>query len=215
MAYMTGPELLAYIKESFKRTDKDTELYEAITDTIMDMKIKFTPEDFKVVAYTDGISALGEYYFQLPSNFGYLIGDVKILDGSNSRPLDKISKTTYDQYVANPSFSDITKSMPECFCIYGGQIYLYPVPDSLDYQYELNYTVEDATTVDADSTTVDFSNLYRECLKYGAMSRMYVDLENDAEAQKYLTLYDKTLQLIVDRDTKNVKAVPVVTYQDL
>ena len=212
---MTGAELLTYIKETFKRTDKNSELYEAITDTIMDMKIKFTPETFKVISYTSGIDTLGEYYYELPANFGYLIGRIKILDGNDSYPLDKISKTTYDQYQANPAFTGVNTSKPQAFCIYGNQVYLYPVPDSLDYQYEMNYTEEDATVVAADTADVDFSDRYRECLKYGVLARMYIDLQDDQEAMKYNQLYENALGLIIAREDKNLEVVTNVTYHDL
>lgn len=212
---MTGAELLTYCKETFKRTDKDSELYKAITDTIMDMKIRFTPEDFKVISYTSGVDVIGEYYYELPDNFGYLIGRIKILDGSDSYPLGKISKSTYDQYQANPAFSGVNTSKPQAFCIYGNQVYLYPVPDSLDYQYEMNYTEEDATVVDANTAYVDFSDRYRECLKYGTLARMYIDLQDDQEAMKYNQLYDNSLNLIISREEKNLEVVTNVIYHDL
>lgn len=41
MDLMTGSELYDYIVRTFKRTDKETEIYEAITDTILDLQVRF------------------------------------------------------------------------------------------------------------------------------------------------------------------------------
>ena len=43
---MTGLEMYNYVLQTFKRTDKSTAIYQAITDTIMDIKIRFLSEDF-------------------------------------------------------------------------------------------------------------------------------------------------------------------------
>lgn len=212
---MTGAELLTYIKKTFKRTDKDTELYEAITETIMDIKIAFNPEQFKTIGYTAGIDTIGEYSFTLPTNFGHLIGDIKILDGTSSYALEKLSKSSYDRLEANPSYSGVDTSKPTHFCIYGGQVFLYPVPDSLDYQYELNYTEEDATEVTAVTAVVDFTDRHRDTLKYGVLSRMYIDLGIDDEAMKFTNLYNQSLGKIITNDEDNIAASGSVKYNDL
>ena len=35
---MLGSDFAAYLKRTFKRTDKDTEIYEAMTDVVMELK---------------------------------------------------------------------------------------------------------------------------------------------------------------------------------
>ena len=76
----TGAEMLAYVKRKFKRPDKDTEIYEAATDTIADMRLQILSEDYKEEAYISGISSLGDYRIALPSDFGHIIGDVTVTD---------------------------------------------------------------------------------------------------------------------------------------
>jgi hypothetical protein len=85
MDKMSGTEFYNYVLRTFKRTDKSQEVYDAITDTIMDMAERFGFEDAKVEAYTAaGITSLGDYKLDLPPNFGRLIGDVRFSDGDTS-----------------------------------------------------------------------------------------------------------------------------------
>ena len=211
---MTGSELYDYILRTFKRTDKSTELYETISQIIMDMKIQFNSEAFKTIGYTAGIDTLGEYSFSLPDNFGHLIGDVKLLDGTDSYPLKKVTKPSYDKLEANPEYANSWRGTPTHYCVYAKQIFIYPVPDSLDYQYELNYTEEDATAVVAGTAIVDFTDRYADAIKYGVLSRMYLDLGLDDEGLKYKNLYDTALSKIIQNDEDNIKAQGFVRYRD-
>lgn len=67
MDKMTGSDFHDYVVRTFKRTDKTTEVYDAITDTIVDMCERMDFEDTKVEAYTTaGITTLGDYKIDLP-----------------------------------------------------------------------------------------------------------------------------------------------------
>ena len=57
---MTGAEWKAYVLKKFKRNDKDTELFQATTDTIADMRLQFDSEDYKEEAMLQGL-LLGDY----------------------------------------------------------------------------------------------------------------------------------------------------------
>jgi len=96
---MTGQEFRDYIVRTFKRTDKDTEIYEAITDMVMDFKLNYFFEDFKSSDETLVIAGLGDYKIDLSSlAIGHIIGKVRILDDDGgSGALNKLSKETYDR----------------------------------------------------------------------------------------------------------------------
>ena len=93
MDKMTGSEFHDYVLRTFKRTDKTAEIYDAITDTILDMCERAGFEDTKVEAYTTGgITTLGDYKIDLPSDVGRLIGDVRWSDQDNPRTMTRLSK---------------------------------------------------------------------------------------------------------------------------
>lgn len=66
MDKMTGAEFHDYVVRTFKRTDKSDEIYDAITDTVIDMCERMDFEDTKVEAYTaGGITAMGDYKLEI------------------------------------------------------------------------------------------------------------------------------------------------------
>lgn len=78
---MTGANFLAYVKQTFKRTDKDAEIYTAVADTVMDMRSRMLSDNHSAVSSAlTGISTIGDYELNLPTDFGHLIGDVLIKD---------------------------------------------------------------------------------------------------------------------------------------
>ena len=59
---MTGSDFLTYVKRKFPRSDKDTELYEAMTDIVSDIKYAVKTEDAKEEAYVASISTIGDIF---------------------------------------------------------------------------------------------------------------------------------------------------------
>jgi len=213
---MTGSEVYNYILSTFKRTDKSTEVYQAITDTCRDVRLRYSFEDTKVIGISTPISALGEYKFLLPDDFGHLITDIRIIDADDSYPLKKISKQEYDDLLPNPSSTTVSKSKPTKYCIYGGYVYLYGVPDDVSYQYEVDYASEDEVEVSSITDDVAFSNRYRELLKFGILYRLYRDLGFDNESTKWLSLYETEIQKIIRKDERNTQSnKDCVKYQGI
>ena len=83
---MTGAEFLTYVRSTFRRTDKDAQIYEATLDTIMDMRLRFNSEDFKYEAYAT-IADIGDYKMTLPDDFAHLIGEITMEDTAISSQL--------------------------------------------------------------------------------------------------------------------------------
>jgi len=208
---MLGSDLYAYILRTLIRTDKSTEAYDAMTDTIKDIKRQCKLEEEKKVSAALSISTLGEYTISLPSDFGEIIGDnVRMVDGSDSYNLARISKTELDRLESNPDYASVTKSKPSYFCIFNDKLYLYPVPDSISYSYYLNYAIGTETDVTSATTDVTFSADNRELLKYGVLYRIYRDLENNEEAAKWKVLYDNEMIIMQNRDNRNSQPATIV-----
>jgi len=211
---MTGAEALAYVKRKFLRTDKDTEIYEALTDVISDMNVRFKSEDYKEETYVAGISTVGEYQIALPSDFGHLTGNISIIDtaGDEYYPeLQKISKNLYDLKYPDRLLSDTGKmnlSTPREFCIYAGQIYIGPVPDLTTYQYQLNYTTENTAAITSLTDPVRFTSelRHRNILRNGVLFELHDGLGNYEEAAYYKSLYLADLQAIIDMERINSSA---------
>lgn len=208
MDLMTGVDLYGYILRTFKRTDKETEVYEAITDTILDLQVRFGFDAQKVEAYTTaGITALGDYKLDLPDDFGAIIGDVRFSDGNASWTLEKLSKLEFNNKFPDPDDDDAITGQPTHFCVFGGQILLGPVPDRTDYIYQLDYATVLEEAITSAAASVPFSDIGRECLRYGSLGRLYDALDEDGLATKNYTLYEKEFQKLKTRDQRNEQEV--------
>lgn len=212
---MTGSDFYAYILRVFKRTDKETDVYEAITDTIMEIKARFISDDFKTIVSNLVISALGNYTIDLPTDFGHIIGDVIILEnGQGSYPLHKRTKETFDRLYPHPADTTIVRSKPTDFCLFGGKIYLGPVPDSVaNYAYKLSYTTEAETAVTSATAAVPFTDRFRWIIRDMVLEKLYAGLGFDAEAQKFKVRGEEGLSLMVGNDVFNTDTIEAVDYQ--
>lgn len=214
---MTGSDFYDYCKRVFKRTDKETEFYECLTDVIMDIKLLFEWEDFKEEAYSSGISSIGDYKFSLPSDFGHLIGDVVWRDSyTNSQPLFKLSKSRYDELYPYPSASDYKTGIPQHYCIYGKEIFIGPAPDSTSYTYLINYTTEAATAMTSATTSVPFTDSYRWVIRDVLLGEFYdLYLNQFDKANYYKQKGQIGIEKMVANERNDVNAATVVAYQDI
>lgn len=215
MAKMTGSELYDYILEAFKRTDKETEVYEAITDVIRDMKERYFFEAFKEEDKTLSISSLGDYTIALPDDTGHLIGSVVVIDGTSSKPLDKVSKEEYDRLYPNPDASDVSMAKPSVFCIYGDTIYLGAVPDSTSYTYKINISTKSATPVTSSTTEVDFTEYHRHTVKRYVLANLFDDLGMKDVADSWRAKGDRGFTILVASEKNKTRAPRKQRINDL
>jgi len=221
MAAMSGSNFYAYVLRVFKRTDKETEVYEAMTDAIMDIKLRYMFEDYKQESYIAGTYLTGDgtvgYKIDLPSDFGHLIGDVIFIDDQGDRKtLNKRSKEYCDRVWKNPedTTGQVT-GVPKDFCIFSGQLMVFPTPDNTAYKYQINYSTEAATTITSSTTAVPFTARYREYLRAAVLMRLDAGMGFDEEAAKWKVLAEEGIALMVANDEFNIKAVQTVGYNDL
>lgn len=194
-----------YIVRTFKRTDKTTELYEATNEAIAEIRRTIrTAREEKEVVITDQISTLGQYKMDVETDFGLSISDVFIRDESESVLLVQISKAMFDAKYSRFGTSSGHRRKPKHWCLFGGEIYVGPVPDSVDYEYLKSYAKDDHVLVTAATVSVPFTTTeYREILKHGVLMRLYSLVENDVQAQKYAAFWKKGLQEMEMREDRN------------
>lgn len=211
---MTGSDFRDYIVRTFKRTDKDTEIYEAMTDVVMDIKIALKAEDFKTESITLTIPVSGNYTVAVPADFGHMIGVLTLVNpAGGSWPLIKRSKEIYDDIYPYQHETVSIKGAPKDFCLYGNTFYIGPKPDLTTYKYQLNYTTETATAMVAGTTSVPFTARYRQYVKDMILARLYFDLDDDEKASKYTQLGQVGLGKIIANEMYNTDAPAVTRYQ--
>jgi hypothetical protein len=208
---MDGATFNTYVLNKFIRTDKTTQLYEATTDTIALMRIKFNADNYKEEAYLAGISTSGDYKLGVPTDFGQIIGLVRVTETDSDQDypnLNKISKLEFDERYPDSvltSASSKNLGVPRDFCVYAQQILIGPVPDKTTYRYYINYTTEDATDVDASTDPVPFTAelRHRNVLRNGVLFELNDGLENFEEASYYKSLFLDGLNDIILQEARN------------
>lgn len=214
---MTGQEFRDYVVNNFKRTDKDTELYEHTTDVVNEMLMRLDgAEDYKEEGYTTGINTLGEYQMELPSDFGHIIGDVRLTNPTTNQEyssLVKISKSSFDKAFADRDLTNgSNRGVPVCFCIYANRIYLGPVPDSINYEYQINYVTRLTSNVTSATTSVPFTDKYRHIVRNGVLAELHAGMENVAESQFYKLKYEEGLEYLKGKDFHNTASNENIVY---
>jgi hypothetical protein len=207
---MTGANFLAYVKQIFKRTDKDTEIYTAVADAVMDMRSRMISEDaLKVSAALTGCTTIGSYTLTLPTDFGHLIGDVLIKDTAADDvylPLTRISKPEWDikynQALATAVGNRLTGT-PLHYCLFGGVIYIGSPVDKTTYEFKINYSLEDEPTYTAVTATIPFTDQFREVVRAGTLQRMFREVGNYPESDIWGAVYIDGVMNIIENDDFN------------
>jgi len=162
---------LTYVKQDFKRDDKDTEITQAYNDIIDLVASKHPLEGLKFTSYVPTVLKQPDY--PLPSNCNHLIHPVKLLEGLTSTdkgyPLEKISKEEYDERYPNAKrTSPDSTGKPGRYCIYFKAILIGPFPDASTYYLEIDWT-KYATELSANSDVHALGNNWDLVLKWGVL----------------------------------------------
>jgi hypothetical protein len=200
---MTGAEWLTYlIGRGFVRTDKNTEIFRATVDAIQEMRRLFDFDEAKEeVSITDTLTTLGEYKLDLDSDFGRVIG-LKVEDGTDGSGLTKVSKERFDELYPNIPADTSDRGYPMHYCIFGGQILIGPVPDSISYVYRVTHSIR-AGSVDSTTVGVPFTALYRSILACNVLSRLYEDLDEFDKSVHYRGRYEAEMPGAVRKERIN------------
>lgn len=207
---MTGANFLSYVLQVLKRTDKNAEVYTAMADTVMDMRSRMiSDESSKVSTALAGISALGDYILDLPSDFGHLIGDVLIKDTSADDvylPLNRISKSEWDvkynQALATSVGNRLTGT-PVDYCFFAKKIYVGSPVDKTTYEFKINYSSEDAPTYTGATLSIPFTDQFREVVRAGVLQRMFREIGNYPESDIWGAVYIDGVMNVIENDDFN------------
>jgi hypothetical protein len=199
---MTGSDWRDYVLRSgFKRTDKDTELYEATTDAVQEYRRRFMFDEAATDSTTtDTITVAGDFKLNIESDFGMILG-VSVEDSDTGMPLIKVSKAEYDNLYPSVNVDNDT-GYPRHYCIYGGQIYIGPIPDRTTYLFRLNYCKR-AGTITSSTTGVPFTDVYRDMLCDNVLGRLNKGLEEFDKANYYLSSAETYFKQAISRENQN------------
>lgn len=200
---MTASDFYAYVlRKGFKRTDKSTEVYEAITDAVQELRARFMFDEAGTDATTtDTIATLGDYKLSLESDFGMIL-TVTLQDGEDATPLVKLTKDEFNAIYPYAANDTTFRGYPQHYCIYAGQIYLGPTPDSVSYTYRLAYSKR-AGTVDSTTAAVPFTDVYREMLANLVLAKLYAGLEDYDKAGWHRQEHESMFLAATRRERKN------------
>jgi hypothetical protein len=189
------------LRGGFKRTDKDTEIYEETTDAIQEMRRRFMFDEAEIeTTTTDTISVLGDFKINVESDFGLLLG-VTIEDGQNATPLIKKTKSEFDNIYPDINVTS-DRGYPLHFTIYKGQIQIGPIPDQVSYSYRITYSSR-AGTITSSTTSVPFTALYRDVLRDNVLSRLYKLMDEYDKSGQLRQSFEFGFDQAVSRERKN------------
>lgn len=214
---MSGDDWLTYVVRAFKRTDKEDEIFDATKDIIDDMRLKIIfPEDETDGDVTDTIDTLGDYRLSLEGDLGHFLSNIVLVDGDFGFTLNKVSKAEYDRLYTGFGTSSSAQARPRDYCLFGDNILLGPVPDSIDYVYKISYASDDLASYDSDSASIPFTNKYRRILRWGVLAFLFSDIvKNDDQAAKFGTLYETGLKKIENRIDRNRVSIVRTRYRGI
>lgn len=199
---MSGSDFYDYLlRLGFKRTDKATEVYEAITDAIQIMRRRFSFDEAKTEkTSTDTITTLGDFKVSIESDLGLLRG-VVLEDGTTAVPLIQRTKEQYDDLYPDANVT-ADRGYPKHYCVFAGSVYIGPIPDAVTYAYRLSYSMR-AGTVTSSTTGVPFTNVYRDILANLTLSRLWAALEEYDKAGYHESEYEREMDEALSRERKN------------
>lgn len=212
---MTGADFYTYVLETFKRTDKSTEIYKAINDAVQTIVQTYPFEDYKSASYNATIPVLGNYTFDLPADFDQLVGEIQMIDGSIGGQLTQISRSEYQRMFADNLYDSPFSGWPTHYNIFGGKVYVGPVPDNTAINYYFDYTLDPSTPITSVTASVPFTNINRKMLKHMTLSNLYNDLEEFDLADQHFSDFQIQYDLLVTKEEKITNPYNRVNYRDI
>jgi len=199
---MSGSDFRDYIlRLGLIRTDKDTEVYEAISDATQILRREFGWDEAKTeITTTDTIVSLGDFKVSVESDLGIIRG-VVLEDGTNTSPLVQKTKLEFDQIYPDINVT-ANRGYPRHFTVYGGNIYFGPIPDQTSYVYRVTYT-KDGETITSGTASVPFTDYYRDLLADLTLHRVYFGLGETQLSSDHFSRYLLELENAKRREKQN------------
>ena len=182
--------LRTYVKRDFKRTDKDTEITQAINDMIMWVASLMPHGNYKYQSWIYTISGREDY--SIPSTLIHLIHPIKYIygaSGSNSGyPMDHLTKQEYDVVQPNPNGGYAATGAPSYYTVFSRSILVGPLPNTSSDILEINWAKK-PVALSADADLPDLGSEWDEVIKQGAQEKLYAGIGMIEEANYWGGLY--------------------------
>lgn len=179
-----------YVKYDFKRTDKDTEIVQALNDSMTAIAIKMPHSAYKYQSYKPTRVGIEDY--QLPENIIHLRHPIRLIDGDDGWPLIHISKKEYDELEGNPNYASPSTGEPTHYCIYSNSVLLTPIPDSASYYLEMDWT-RHHTAISGASEEPSMGSEWDEVLKQMSLFRLFSGVGQYDDAMFWRSLYEDNM----------------------
>lgn len=178
---------------TFVRTNKTTELKEAINDTHREMVAALGWRKAEDQLYRQCV--IGREEYPIPDLVLRVNHPVRIIEpgasnnSSQSYPLEFLTKDEYDEVEPNPNAdpSLISKGKPWAYTFFKNSILLTDIPDKA-YTMELNVGGEAELLVN-DSDQVIFAPTWDETIAAGALARLYIGIGHHDTAAIHQKVY--------------------------
>jgi len=201
---MTRLEFLTYITSVFKRTDKNTEIYQALNDTIKDIAARHPSEAYSFQSWVPTVD--GQEDYPLPTDLLHLAHPIRCLEGSatndDGKALVKLTKEEYDVIEPNPNRTSPDTGEPWAYTIFSNAILLTDIPDDQGWILEINWG-KIPTSLDDDGDTSSFKSTWDEILQWGSLWRLFAGIGMYDEANYWEQKYEDPL-----------KGIPKMVRQD-
>ncbi|MCH7604871.1 hypothetical protein IID24_02705 [Patescibacteria group bacterium] len=213
MAKRSRLDFLAYVKRTFKRTDKNDEIYEFLDETTDELSTIF-PFDIQKERWTVSL-VTNQYDYTLPDNFGLVCGGVVFIDSAgSSKKLHKLSKEEFDRAYPDIEASDFAKDDPEDYVIYGNQILIAPYLSTISSEVLEISASEIQTRLSADNSTTDFNQWWEAVIKHGVLEKLYHSLEFWEASNQHKAKYGEGISRMAEADKANTIGLEQVEYTD-
>lgn len=186
---MNLTNFLTYIKQDFKRTDKDTEITQAINDMIVWISIQIPHAGYKYQSYIPTVAK--QYDYPLPTTKVHILHPLMLLDGFGTNDLgmvlEHIGKKEFDLIEPNPQRTNPSTAKTQKYTIFANSILCTPIPDKV-YILQMDWTKR-AVSLSGGSDAPALGSEWDEVIKHGSLERLFAGIGLYEEANYWSTRY--------------------------
>lgn len=190
----TRKQLRDAVLQVYKRTDKNTEINDAINETLREMAAILEPRKLQDRRFMP--MAIGQYEYALPDDVLAIQHPIRLVDPTEENtsgshyPMRHLTKTEYDRYEPFPEASSVNTAKPWAYTIWKNCILVTALPDKA-YRMYLNMGAE-TVELAADSDTMFLQDTFKETVKAGTLARMFALIKRyERDAAFWAGIYNK------------------------
>lgn len=195
---MTRLSFLGAVTDILKRTDKNSQIYDALNETIKDIGTRDSFHEYSFQSYTTCVAVQEDY--PLPTTLLQVKHPIRLIEGAATGDsgwnLTKLSKEEYDFREPNPNRISPSTGRPTAYCIFSNSILVTPIPDKA-YLLEINWGNVPSSLASNDDLPA-YLNIWDETIKHGVLFRMFALLGLYQDADYWRALYETGISRMID-----------------